>query len=506
MATIEIGEVFVPETPEEWRDGILADIRLEGRKTTTIEPAVQPGTDDYRWATAVSNAAYLIASAIAIERDNVTPLRASGDGLEDWRRALGLPEVQPSPSTGKLVLTVDGTSSMPQGTQFVLPNGLRGEVAQTYPSVTDGSEVSVRTIDKGSATELSGGSIVRFVSPPINVHTEAEVSKNAPLTGGLDAETDNRKRARIANRLGNKPAGGNWADLRETALNELASLVDCFVYPALGGPGSVKVVPVRDFDEDNSEFTRAPNDAALGIIRNALYRDFPDQQEIVVQAPADQSVDATVKLEIPASVFAGGDGTGWLDETPWPPLVGGDNGRVTATAGSSAVQFTLSAGTATPPVPGQSHIAWWSPDDRVFYTRLVIELVSGGAGAWVIKVDAPLVSKNGVAIATGDFVSPAAVNIEQYGRTWLSVLRKLGPGENTSDVNRIPRALRHPYQSDESPSDIAFLALANFQDGHDEVTDAEWGYRSVTTPTTPTLAATAPNILVPRHFGLYQLI
>jgi uncharacterized phage protein gp47/JayE len=506
MASVEANKVFVPETSQEWLDAFLADIRLEARKAMTgTEPAVQPGTDDYRFAVAVANAAFLQASSLAITRSSVTPLNATGDDLEEWRAALGLAKVKPSPSAGKVILSVNGTGAMPVGTQFVFPNGLRGKVAISYPAVSDESEVEAVAIDTGTATNFPTGTVVRFVSPPLNINTEAKVSRNAPMTGGLDEESEERKRARILNRLQNKPAGGNWAHMREKALDELASLQDCYVYPALGGPSSVKVVPVFDFDVDNHDYSRAPDVAALDIVRNALYREFADQDEIVVNAPVDQSVDVGIKVSIPLSVAAGGDGTGWLDAAPWPPLEGGDNGRVTVTTVNNTTQIIVSAISATSPIAGQTHISWWSPDDRKFRTYLVTG-IGGSAGAWLLQLDAPLVSQNGVSVAVGDFVSPAAVNTERYGKSWIEYMRSLGPGENTSDANRLPRALRHPYVTDEDPTDVGFLALKQIANAHAEITHAEFGYRSVTTPTVPASVDTGPSVLVPRHLGVYRYV
>lgn len=502
--TLAIGTVYVPETAAELRDDFLADLRLEARKASSVEPAVQPGTDDYRFATAVANAGMLQYANIAASRDAVTPLNATGDDLDHWREALGLPVVQPSPSTGKLVIAVDGGGSVtiPDGQQFVLPNGLRGRVSGTWVGVADKAEIDVVTIDAGDAANLDAGQTVRFVAPPLNVRIEAKVSPNGPLRGGYDAETDDRKRVRVLNAAAYKPAGGNWAQLRQIALDNLASVANCYVYPALGGPASCKVVPVRDYDVEAGEFTRAMNSAAIALVQAALWDATPSQDEIVVQASADESVDVSLLLTIPDSSLAGGNGAGWTDAAPWPPLVGSDSGRVAVTAATSSTQITVGAHTTTAPVAGQTHVAWWSPNDRRFRAALVTA-VSGSSGAWALTLDVPLVDSDGAAAAVGDFVSPAAANIVAYGATWVEIMRKLGPGENTSDANRLPRAKRHPYTSDESPSSLNLLALRSLVDAHAEIEDGDWSYRSATEPTVPVSVADAPNVLVPRHFGVY---
>ncbi len=182
-----------------------------------------------------------------------------------------------------------------------------------------------------------------------------------------------------------------------------------------------------------------------------------------------------------------------------------DSGKVTVTGGISASndQFTVSAVTTVAPVAGQTHIAWWSPADRKFYTALVTAQ-SGSTGAWVLTFDHPLVGSDGVGPATGDYISPDAQNLSAYGDTWVSLFEELGPGEVTSDVNRTPRSRRHPYTENEDPSSVTHATLTSFVRKHPEVTDLEFSYSLTTSPTVPASVDDPPAILVPRRFGLYQ--
>jgi len=253
MAQLEPGKIYIPAKAGEIRDDMLTDIRLELLRNGVTNPPVQPNTDWYVLATALENLAQLQYYNIRISDEDSSVLTAGEDRLKELRDAYGLPEVQPGPSSGKIKITlpVGASSTVVDGTQFVLPNGLRGKVAGTYPAVSNGSILDVVTIDRGSNTVLAGGQKVRFVNPPLNVAVEATVE--APgLVGGSDVEDQERLRTRILNRLRNVPAGGNWGDVREKTLNALAAVSDAFVYPALGGPGSYKVVPVVDFDRDNN--------------------------------------------------------------------------------------------------------------------------------------------------------------------------------------------------------------------------------------------------------------
>ena len=518
MALPQVGQPFVPSTQEQVRDMLLADYRLEMLKTTGQDPAVVPGTEPWIWATAHAAIAMLQFSNVELSRDAITPINATGQDLEDWRIALGLPEVQPSPSTGKIRVSIQvGTGTLSDGQQFQLPNGLRGKVVGNWIGIADGSEVDAVTIDTGSQTEFDGGTPVILVSPPSVFDTTALVSNNSPLRGGRDKEDDRRKLTRILNALANKPGGGNWAQFRELALEASAAVQDCYVFPALGGPASVKVVPVRDFDEKRSEFTRALDPAALSIIRTAIYNQMPDGIEIVVEAATDTHINAALKVKLPASTLAGGSGNGWVDQPitpdtkPWPQLTGLE-AVVLAIIVSSPTQITVSAVTSTSPVAGQTHIMWWSPVDRKFRQFLITAVdPSSVAGNWLLTVDRPMVSDDGTVVASGDYISPAAVNADAYGQSWIDATRVLGTGENTSDTNRLPRGARHPYVSDEDPSDVTFLTLKAFQAAHPEISDLEWSWRvndsgvAITGPAVPATVADPPNILVPKHFAIYAL-
>jgi hypothetical protein len=501
LANESRGAIFVPKSSAELRDQFLRDVRLAAIDTGVDEPPVQPGTDWYLIGSALAELELIGLANIAIADEDRSVLTATGDALDDIREAYGLPEVEPSGSSGKIRPTIQGATTIVAGTEFVMPNGLRGRTTDTVISPVDGDEISAEAIDTGKRTNLAGGQIVRFTSPPANVAVDARVSFGSPLTGGTDEETDDRKRDRILNVLRNKPAGGNWAHVRQNVLDNVGSIVDCYVYPALGGPGSAKVVPVKDFDPDNNDFSRAATDAMLDSARQFVHADLPTPQEIVVQASADQNVDAALHVTIPASVQSGGNGRGWTDATVWP---GGVSTRVLVTNYVDATpRLDVDAATATSPTAGTTHVAWWSPDDRKFYTALVTA-VGGSAGAWQLTLDRPLVSKDGTVPAAGDYVSPAAQNLDKYGKSWVDLFRKLGPGENTSDAFRLPRASRHPFVDDEDPSDLTTPALLDLVKSNPEITDIEYGYLNDGTANVPADVEDAPNILVPRHFGVYE--
>jgi len=502
-------EIFVPASAAVIRDDFLTDFRLEAKKQPGIDDdwvdrAVLPGGDEYILGTALGNMGMLQYSNIRINDDNSDVMTSTGKTLDDKRRALGLPVVPGIGASGRLLVSVSppgATVTVSDGQEFVLPNGKRGQVDGTHLGVAAFDEVAVFMIDIGEDTNLGYPERVTWVSPPTGLNEIAIVSANSPLTGGTDSESDDRKRERILNRLQNVPAGGSWGHKIEIALNALVTLQMVFVYPALGGPGSEKIAIARAIDTKNGVLTRSMNAFAAELVRNAIHDEFPALAESVVASVVDENVDVAITVTIPDAPSAGGNGLGWLDNAPWPPLAADTEVKVTVATSSQV--FTVGALTTTAPVAGQVHIAWWSPADQKFFIGLVTAQ-SGATTAWVLTLDQGLVDSTGTAPAVGDYISPVAVSMADYGVTWLESFNALGPAENTTSSDRLPRAKRHPLIGESWPSDLTVKQLTDLSLAHPEISDAAWSSRSLTTPTVPGSVATAPNILVSQHFGIYK--
>lgn len=499
----QVGAIMVPRNAAELRDQYLRDIRLAAIDSgVTTVPPVTPGSDWWMQATAVANIALIGLANIAISDSDSSIFTASLPQLERLRVELGLPDVEKSGASGKVKITVAGATTITSGTQLLLPNGFRIAVVGTYINPTDQQEIDVAAVDIGSASNAPGGTEVRFVSAPFNVGEVAVVSSGSPLVGGLDTETEDRLRRRILNVTQNRPAGGNWAHMREVALNASGGVQDAYVYPSLGGPSSVKVVPVRLFDRAQRDYSRVMSIAGLEVVRGKLQSTFSLDIEDIAQAVANQPVDVALNLSLPDSSLAGGNGKGWIDPVPWPAPTGGDNGRCQVTT-YSGLALTTSAATTVAPTALQTHIAWWSTADMKFYRALVVSY-TGSSGAWVLTLDRPLADSTGAPPTTGDYICPDALNLTAYGNFWLDTLEQLGPGENTADAARLPRSLRHPLISADAPSDINAATLSGFTDKFDELNSVAIGYASATTPTIPATVKVAPSVLTPRKFAIYK--
>lgn len=495
--------VQYPSGIEELRSKFLRDLRLAALDAgSTVEPPTEAGSDWYLLATACSNA-QLGGLFNLSEADKArSELDAEGEDLERIRVAKQVPEASGRGARGKYRAKISGPTTILDKQALVGPGGAQYETIGTYvnPSTTD--EFDVRAISIGEATNAAGGTELRFVNQPVNVDVVATVSYAVPLTGGVDFEDDGRKRQRILDANAFRASGGNWAHLRETVLKADTSLQDCFVYPAPGGPGTCKIVPIRKFNRETGDFSRAPNSASLQLIRAAVFSQFNTESDRLIQAPTDLFTDCALQLTLPSSALAGGDGRGWQDAQPFPKLGFGQT-KVTITAVTNAdTRITIDTTSSTVPVAGVTHIAWWSTVDRRFYTGFVVA-VSGSSGAWVLDLAAPLRGNNGLGPAVGDYVSPAATNIVRYGETWLDVYELLGTGEQTADSLRLPRSLRLPLASKKLPYDISAIARTKMMSTYSEITNLSFAYLPVTAPSVPGSIDLAPLILGPRRFGIY---
>jgi uncharacterized phage protein gp47/JayE len=502
-------DVFIPLTETEWRDQYISDCGLAADVVGLPTPEAR-SSEWFVQGTALAQLMVLGAARMQLIEDNINIYDCDAEQLEAYRAGRGIPQLEPEKATGRIVLKITGTATMVAGTEFTYKSGARrGRVLETEHELTNGAEVEVEALDTGADGNLPGGSEVRFVAPPLNIAPRAYVSAAFELAGGTDTETIDHLRARIIDDFASPAAGGNSAHIIELVRGNDPSLSACYVYPALGGPGTALVVPVVPFDVAGRSITRRPSEAQLQAARAVVQAELPESRDIYILAPTEHLVDFAATCRLPGIAT----GNGWADATPWPALVGADNGRVSISAvGSDGTSITVTANTTTAPTAALSSIAWWSSVDCRFRTTVVLSS-TGSAGAWVLTLETPLVDYSGAPPAVGDYVCPAAKNsvietagvVTGYGATWLSMFVSLGPGEAVASSSfRYPHAARYPLISDTAPADFLDLSLFAMQQAHSEMSGSSFSYSPTTTPTIPATVATPPYILVPRHFGIYK--
>lgn len=488
-------------TPAEIKAQLISDLSLGCIESGITNPPVQQGGEWDILATGESQLAALELESIQYASLAANPKTATGVDMDDWLEAIGLSELPPVGASGKIILQGSLIGLMPSGETGTIGQ-YRYAVSGGYINVPDKTPIDIVSLDTGVATNQPADAIFTWDNPPSGVRSTAPVSAQYPIKGGRDAETIEQKRQRFKESVRYSPGGGNWAHLRKIAMDTSVSVSGAYVYPALGGPASMKTVVTVYPDPNINSWSRVPTPGLLASIRANIQALAPDGVENVVQAPAEEAATVSLSVEIQPSVSQGGDGTGWLDADPWPQVAAGVV-YISNAISSSIIRVSTLAVTNVP-VANRTHIAWWCPSDQKFYVRLITAVSTAGS-EYQLTLDKPLLSSKGVVAVAGQVICPACANIEAYGNTWRDIFSKLGPSENTSDPNRLPRALRHPKVSQEDNPAISGTHKRIFLNAHPEVMDVSYWYLlpSGGTPTIPATVAAAPNMLRLDFLGVY---
>lgn len=498
-------EIYIPESAERIRDDMLADLyALKKGRDPTVVVALQPGSDEFFRAQNTADTLLPVYHNIELHDRKGDPRQATGEELNKKIAAVGLPEGSASPASGKIVVTVLGgvSRTLPDLQPFILPNGKRGHTVGAHivnQLTLAGRTVPVITDDTGDDVNAIAGTIVRFFNQPYGIGTEATVSTDDPLDGGKDAESDARKRDRLANHYAHPPAVDSPGAVIAKVEAAFPGVRKAFCYPCLGGPASRRIVVIKETSPDLDDYSRVI--ATTEEIQQFCDRELTDGVETSVTSATEDYTHVSIKLLLPEKRGTADD-AGWENAVPWPPL----EGAATYVAVSSVVSTTsihIAAVTAREPIDGDTKIAWWSAVDQCFVVSTVVSH-SGSSGDYLCDLDIPLVSKQ-ASVTAGSFISPAAIHMTEYGEAFREAVWLLGPGENSSNAAVLEYAARVPPTSEVFASDLTIDQLEAIRKDHPEVLNAAFATATLTTPTVPATVADAPHMLRLQYFGIYAL-
>lgn len=374
-----------------------------------------------------------------------------------------------------------GGGTIQAGDELENPQTKKKYEAAETKHVNDGEPIRVRAKSTGPDTDVAAGTVLRWTSPRPGIGPNATVAPQGDgvgLTGGAEAENDERYREGIRAVKQNPPAGDNDAELVDVLRKTPDVPVEqVFTYPAAKGPGST----FWTFTVLTSRLgaSRIPTAAQVQAALEWLIAQMPAHGSYFPMVPTSSGLYLAF-----AVTWATG---GWTDATQWPPAY------VNGVAISSATGPLNMIVTATAaPVVGQSFGVW----DRTNFTfRRKRILTVTGSNPYTLVCD----TSNGASDTTytpqaGQKLSPWSDNLVAAAVPVLKYMATLGPGELFSDPDGSFAEGRRRHRSPEPPklwpnttSSKVLVDLASIQEI--ATVDTKFGI-----PTTPT-PALPPNML-----------
>lgn len=474
---------------------ILEDIELQARDLGIDVPPTGPGTHLGLTAKALANVGSIVISNVELYDNDVDPTRAEDEALNEIRVGDGLPALEPTPGYGTIKAIAYGVVSIPAGLEFQAPGGFVGRTME-YRRNTQPIQAELSFPFKfktPGATGLSRGTQVRFNRGPLNLATSGNIVE---LVDGTDVESNEHMRDRVMNRRQNPVQGGNWSQLRETALN-VPGVDDAYVHPGLGGSGTSRIVLLKN--ATSSDYSREVPDSVLTEARATFAEKYPTEAaRFSIVSAVDSFFDVIIYLNLPI-----GSAQRWTDVPPWPevPLrvssvgVEPNQNRITLAdiAGATRAHAAPSA---------QKRIVLWSVAEQQAYRGTVSEVLSATQFDVVWDDSFP----TGPQI--GDWFFPDAPNILGYIDVFVASLAQLGSGENTADPVRLRRAYRHPVQGASvggvvigQPWSVSSTQSGAIQSAYPEISDLSYMYLSTSEPPIPGSVKSPPGVLRLRNLG-----
>jgi hypothetical protein len=471
--------VLVLPSADQLKQQFLEDLQLQAIDAGVAEPPLGQGSEWDLLATGEANIGALLLENVQTLDEDSDPLRAQGDALDTIRRQYQLPEMLPSAGSGRLSVTVDGVATIPSGLGFVAPNGLRGTIPGGAVSVTGTVQVSAGMTDTGPAGNLVAGTKVRLVGGPPNIRTEATVPED--WTGGTLVEDDTRKRERILARIQGSPI--NWQALREAALNSTTAISDAFVYDALGGPDSAKVVVVSG----TSTLTREVDASIVTNVQAGIDAAFPTGVwNVVAQSALDAPYDIGIAIALPL-----------IGRHRW--VAGGPSDPTIVASVVSETEFTVTDAATLGSLSVNETIACWNIADAKAATAKVLS-IDTATGEITTTVWA-----NGSGPGVNDWIFPACDGIDDIVAAWLGIMRTFSPGENVDSTDpRLQFCYRKPPATSDKPIDLTNAQLLKLLALVPEATNIQYVAVASTVPI-PATVEDPPSVICLRRFGIYPL-
>lgn len=490
---------FTVRTADEIRDSGLRTLRNGLSEIGIDAPNVSPGSDDYCRFTAFANELAVCDANCAAKSDECMPDTATDTGLQRWLDTTGVELRAAEGSIGTIILDSSQASPVALGLRLV---DTTGQLFEVYTGATydDGDEIPVVAISTGDSTNLPGGTVLRWVSPPPFAASTAVVSDEG-FINGTDKDTEDDARARMFAALQDPPSCGNPSHVAKICEDSSSTVQKAFSYPAAQGAGTYHVVAIAKPTATNKNRTIDASKMNT-VVRPYVIGEIGEHVEGTITSATSVETSVAIQISIPSSSNASppGPGGGWVNGTPWPP----EECAVTLVTSSTVFKVQiLDVG----PTDGITRISWLSTVDWKVKSATVIDCVEY-LGTYTVTIDTPFVG-----IAVGDRVWPECENQDAYAAAVLEGFALMGPGEKSDNVYVLQRAYRHPIPAQSFPYELGAQTLSPLTKLK-EVASAQFIVRDDGTttlngpsgsfaPEIPAVITDPTNIFVPKRIGFY---
>lgn len=228
-----------------------------------------------------------------IEANVVPGPDSDEETLERWLDLLGIPRKQPTLATGTVRFTGIDSSTIVAGTEVQKADGTL-YTTDALGTISGGvADVAITAAVAAEAGDAAIGTTLTLVSPVAGVDAGADVLDNGSgggLTGGNDLETAGAMWIRVNQRLANPPGPGTEADFERWAL-EVAGVTQAWADGSQPlGPGTVRVLFVRDDDADGP----IPDASEVSAVQAHVDSRRPPTMITTVAAPAASALAWTI--------------------------------------------------------------------------------------------------------------------------------------------------------------------------------------------------------------------
>ena len=220
------------------------------------------------------------------------PQTAAGEYLDRHAQSRGLTRTPAAKAAGTLTFSrneaVQTATEIPLGCVCATLGGVQFATAEAgwiLPGELSAA-VAAEAVEAGAAGNAAAGSVVQMLQPPAGV---VSCTNENAFSGGRDQESDESLRTRLLASYQKLPNGANAA-YYETQVLDIPGVAAVEVTPKARGLGTVDIV-VAGTDG-------VPDGTLLQTVQDTLDSQREICVDIEVNAPATQTVDVTVYLQV----------------------------------------------------------------------------------------------------------------------------------------------------------------------------------------------------------------